>query len=261
MRRQILINARAAARPELGGVERIARELSARLPRLDPGAYRVVTPPPALVHRAGHAWEQAVLPVLARDAALLLNPANAGPVAFGRNVVLIPDAAALREPQWYSRPYVLWQRALLPALARRAVHVVTLSQFSKREIVDLLGADERRISVIAPGVDDRFRPDAPRPPLPLDRPYVLTVGSRTARKNVAALGVTAGRLAARGDAERGDVLAGGAAADGEDVRAVERQRRARRAGPEALVDAGRDDRDPPFVRAEQIDDLALGELG
>jgi glycosyltransferase involved in cell wall biosynthesis len=196
----VLINARAAARPELGGVERWARELSARLPRL--GDYEVVAPPRALAHRAGHGWEQGVLPVRARRAPLLLNPANLAPLAFPRNVIVIHDAAALREPSWYSRLYVAWQRALLPALARRAVHLVTVSQFSRHELIDLLNADPARITVIPGGVDERFRPDADpgaaRAALGLDRPYVLTVASRTARKNLDALAETARRLAKEG---------------------------------------------------------------
>jgi glycosyltransferase involved in cell wall biosynthesis len=198
----VLINARAAARPELGGVERWARELAARLPRLDPQGYRVVRPPAALVHRAGHAWEQVVLPALAARAPLLLNPANLAPLAFPRNVVVIHDAAALREPGWYSRLYVAWQRALLPALARRAVHLVTVSQFSRHELIDLLDADPAKISVIPGGVDERFHPEADPGParaaLDLHRPYVLTVASRTARKNLAALGDTARALEAEG---------------------------------------------------------------
>ncbi|HEV2813201.1 MAG TPA: glycosyltransferase family 1 protein, partial [Solirubrobacteraceae bacterium] len=155
-----------------------------------------------LVHRAGHAWEQAALPALAARAPLLLNPANVAPLAFPRNVVVIHDAAALREPGWYSRLYVAWQRALLPALARRAVHLVTVSQFSRHELIDLLDADPAKITVIPGGVDERFRPGADPEParaaLALDRPYVLTVASRTARKNLAALERTAARLAEEG---------------------------------------------------------------
>jgi glycosyltransferase involved in cell wall biosynthesis len=190
----VLINARAATRPELGGVERWAREVAARLPQLDPAGYEVVRPPARFVHRAGHAWEQGVLPAHAarRHAALLLNPANLAPLAFPRNVVVIHDAAALREPAWYSRLYVAWQRAILPALARRALHLVTVSQFSRRELVDLLGADPAKITVIPGGVDERFRPDVE--PARRGRPYVLTVASRTARKNLAALTLTAERL-------------------------------------------------------------------
>jgi glycosyltransferase involved in cell wall biosynthesis len=193
----IAVNARAAARPELGGVERWARELAARLPAL--GGYEVLRPPAALSHRAGHAWEQAVLPLRARRSALLVNPANLAPVAFPRNAVVIHDAAALREPGWYSPAYVAWQRRVLPAIARRAHVVITVSQFSRGELSRLVGVDA---AVVPGGVDERFSPSADPGParaaLGLARPYVLTVASRTARKNLAALDLTARRLADEG---------------------------------------------------------------
>src|SRR5881398_1873678 len=94
----ILIDARAAARPELGGVERWARELAVRLPALRPGGYAVVRPPAALAHRAGHAWEQLVLPLRTARAGALLCPANLAPLAAHNAVVMIHDAAALRHP-------------------------------------------------------------------------------------------------------------------------------------------------------------------
>src|SRR5205814_10344068 len=92
----VAINARAAVRREIGGGERLAREMAARLPRLDPERYEVIRPPEALAHRAGHAWEQAALPVLARGARLIYSPANLAPLAGQRNVVVIHDVAALR---------------------------------------------------------------------------------------------------------------------------------------------------------------------
>ena len=219
---QVLINARAAIRPEPGGVERWARELAERLPRLRPDRYAVVSPPAALAHRAGHAWEQGALPALAmaRRAALVLHPANAASVVLGRNVVVVHDAAALREPSWYSPAYVAWQRAVLPVVLRRARHVVTVSEFSCSELVELAGADPARIAVVSGGVDHRrLRPNVDPTPahvaLGLTRPYVLTVASRLARKNLAVL-----ETAARALHERGIelVAAGGArpqfAADG-----------------------------------------------
>ncbi len=195
----VLIDGRAAVRPELGGVERWARELCARLPALRPERYAVARPPAGLAHRAGHAWEQVVLPFRARRAALLLGPANLAPVAFPRNVVVIHDAAVLREPGWYSAAYARWHGALLPAIARGAKRVVTVSAFSAGELRELLGVD----AVVVPGgVDARFTPGADPGParaaLGLDGPYVITVASRIARKNLAALDVTATRLAARG---------------------------------------------------------------
>ncbi|MBI5105115.1 MAG: glycosyltransferase family 4 protein [Solirubrobacterales bacterium] len=188
----VLIDARAAARPELGGVERWARELAARLPALHPGRYAVARPPAALSHRTGHAWEQLVLP--ARRAQLLLCPANLAPVASRRTVVVIHDVAPLREPRWYSGLYVRWQRTVLPRIARHARSVIVPSAFSRDEVRELLGVDAH---VVPGGVDPRFRPGLP-PVLGLTRPYVLTVASRTARKNLAVLELTAHRLAARG---------------------------------------------------------------
>ena len=182
----IALNARAAARPELGGVERWARELRAR------AGYEVLAPPTVLSHRAGHAWEQGVLPLLARRFDVLVNPANLAPVAFGRNVVVIHDAAALREPEWYSPLYVRWQRTVLPLVARRALRVVTVSEFSRAELRELLGVDA---DVVPGGVDARFAPGLSSP---VAGPYVLTVASRTARKNLGALEVAARRLAGEG---------------------------------------------------------------
>src|SRR5205085_8137197 len=96
---KIAINARAAVRREIGGVERVAREMAIHLPLLAPDRYRVISPPAALAHRAGHAWEQIALPLLARPAALIYSPAHLAPLASDRNVVVISHAAPLRHPE------------------------------------------------------------------------------------------------------------------------------------------------------------------
>lgn len=190
----VAINGRAAVRAEIGGVERYAREMAARLPAL--GDYRVIGPPPALAHRAGHVWEQGWLPLAAHGCELLYSPANLAPLAGRRNAVVIHDVAALRHPEWYGRAYAAWQRALLPALARRARLVITVSEFSRGEIASVLGVD----SVVVPGgAGERFfAAAAAPPPRPPSHPYVLTVATRIARKNLAALAQTARALAEHG---------------------------------------------------------------
>jgi glycosyltransferase involved in cell wall biosynthesis len=185
----VVIDGRAAVRREIGGVERVAREMTQRLPALDPKRYRVAAPPRLLAHRAGHAWEQLVLP--AKDGRIVYCPAMLGPLASRRNVVCIYDAASVRHPEWYSRGYAAYQRRVLPALARRARLVITASAFARDEVVEVLGADPGRTVVVPLGVSERFHPDADpsaaRAAFGLDRPYALTVGSRIARKNVDAL--------------------------------------------------------------------------
>ncbi len=178
--------------------------MAARLPALRPGGYVVLRPRPRLVHRAGHAWEQFVLPARAArlGAPLLLCPANLAPAASSRTVLVLHDAAALRHPGWYSPAYVAWQRRLLPVLVARARRIVTVSDFSRGELAELLGADPGRISVIPGGVDARFTPGVDPEPARrahgLTRPYVLCVASHTARKNLAALVPAARALAAEG---------------------------------------------------------------
>ncbi|MEA2421774.1 MAG: hypothetical protein QOF55_873 [Thermoleophilaceae bacterium] len=152
----------------------------ARLPRVTPGRYRVVRP-------AGHLGEQAYLPLVRAD--LIYSPANLAPITSKRNVVVIHDAAALRHPEWYSRPYVAWQRIVLPRIAKRARLVITVSEFSRAEIADVLGVDAH---VIPNGVDERFRPAEDK------GDYALVVGTRIARKNLAGLDATARALAAGG---------------------------------------------------------------
>jgi glycosyltransferase involved in cell wall biosynthesis len=195
----VVIDARAAARPELGGVERWARELSTRLLTVEPGRYAVAAPPAAFSHRLGHLWEQVVLPLQARRARWLLCPANLAPLAHPRTAVVIHDAAPLRDPSWYSPTYARAQRVLLPRIAGGAKLVITVSEFARAELRELLGVDAR---VVPGGVDERFTPDADPEPVKrkyaLDRPYVLTVASRTTRKNLGVLTPVADALAADG---------------------------------------------------------------
>ena len=194
----VAIDARAAVRRETGGVERVAREMAVRLPALRPDRYVVIGPRPSLAHRAGHAWEQLALPLLARRADLLYCPANLAPLASRHNAVVIHDVAGLAHPEWYGRTYAAWQRVVLPAVARRARLVLTVSRFAQGEIVERLGVTEDSVAVVPNGVSDAFSPSADPGPareaLGLDRPYVLTLATRSARKNLAVLGEAAAAL-------------------------------------------------------------------
>jgi glycosyltransferase involved in cell wall biosynthesis len=152
----------------------------ARLPETAPDRYRVVAP-------RGHLGEQFYLPLLGAE--LVYSPANLAPVASRRNVVVIHDAAALRHPEWYSAPYVAWQRAVLPRIAKRARLVITVSDFSRREIEEVLGVTA---TVIPNGVSERFKPSSEK------GDYALVVGTRIARKNLRALNTTAKALEGHG---------------------------------------------------------------
>jgi glycosyltransferase involved in cell wall biosynthesis len=201
-RLRVAINARAAVREQIGGVERLAREMAIRLPALRPERYRVIRPPSVLAHAAGHIWEQGLLPVTAAGCALIYSPANLAPLVSSRNVVVIHDVAALRHPGAYSSSYVRYQRLMLPALARRAQLVITVSEFSRSELVEVLGTSPERIAVIPEGVGERFRPGADgsavRRRYALEAPYALVVGTVSERKNLAMLTLALQALRGRG---------------------------------------------------------------
>jgi GT2 family glycosyltransferase/glycosyltransferase involved in cell wall biosynthesis len=198
----VLINARAAARREIGGVERVTIEMAARLPRLNPSRYAMARPPTALAYRAGHLWEQAFLPAASREARVLYCPANLAPVASRRTVVVLHDLAPLRHPGWYSSVYASYQQRMMPLLAQRARRVIAPSEFSRRELAEGLDVDPDRIVVVPNGVDERFSPNAEVEPVRqaygLERPYVLVVGTRIARKNLASLAEARDRLEREG---------------------------------------------------------------
>ena len=198
----ITLNGRAAVRAQIGGVERYAREVTSRLVALAPQRYKLLGPPPALAHRAGHLWEQLVLPAVAARSALLYSPANLAPAAYPNNVIVIHDAAALRRPEAYSSRYVRYQRTLLPLLARRARLVLTDSQFGRDEVLEVLRADPARVRIVPAGVDERFSPEAAsaggRSRYGLSKPYVLAVGTASARKNFELLAEVAPLLERRG---------------------------------------------------------------
>ncbi len=201
----IVLNRRAAMRPTITGVERWATELLPRLQALDPDRYVLAQPPPRASGRAaGQAWEQLGLPLRARrvGAGLIFSPANLAPLLWPRNVIMVHDAAVLRTPAAYSRAYSVWHRSVGVASMRRALRVVTVSEFSRSELVELAGLDPERVSVVHGGVDGRFTPEADpgaaADRLDLRRPYVLTVATEDRRKNLGALAETVRRLGQAG---------------------------------------------------------------
>ncbi len=196
----VVLNGRAAARARITGVERWAIEVIPRLLARRPDRYVALGPPPGFAHRAGQAWEQLALPARAARlrAAVIWSPANLAPWIWPRNVVVLHDAAALRNGSGYSRSYRAWHAGFGTASARRALRVVTVSEFSRNELVAIGGLDPDKVVVIHGGVDGRFRPDADAAQAArtygLHQPYVLTVATDDARKNLAVLGDAAAQL-------------------------------------------------------------------
>lgn len=102
----------------------------------------------------GRAWEQLELPARARRAGVgvLVHPANAAPLWGGPHVVVLHDLAPLSEPESFRLLYRVWARTAHAGAARRAAAVVSVSDWSAREIERLLGLPGGRVAVARQGV-------------------------------------------------------------------------------------------------------------
>ena len=99
-------------------------------------------------------------------------------------VVTIHDLAVLRHPEAFN----LWTRrysaATLPAISRRASRVIVGSDFTRREVTELLAVPEKKIRVIPYGVGGPF---AAPGGTTAGGDYVLAVSTLEPRKNLGRL--------------------------------------------------------------------------
>jgi glycosyltransferase involved in cell wall biosynthesis len=101
-------------------------------------------------------------------------------------VTLVHDVAFARHPEFFSPYERAWMARTIPASMRRSAGVVTVSGFTRDEMVDLYGIRPEKITVAHNGVDPLFLDPTPRPAL-VEPPFVLAVGNLQPRKNLATL--------------------------------------------------------------------------
>jgi glycosyltransferase involved in cell wall biosynthesis len=95
-------------------------------------------------------------------------------------VVTVHDLALLRYPEAFRPWHRTTGRLALCSAVRAADAVVAVSEFTRGELVDLLGVPEERIRVARNGVEPVFSPDGQRS----GGDYVLAVGTLEPRKNL-----------------------------------------------------------------------------
>jgi glycosyltransferase involved in cell wall biosynthesis len=129
-------------------------------------------------------WYPVTLPRMAKRAevAVLHCPTFRGPISSPSMplVVTVHDLAVLRHPETFNRWTRHYSRSCVPRVARAASRIIAVSEFTKRELVELLATPQDKVTVIPNGVADVFSPDGPA----ADGDYVLTVGTLEPRKNL-----------------------------------------------------------------------------
>jgi len=118
----------------------------------------------------------------------------APPVCPARVVVSVHDIAYERYPQFFTPSEVTRMRALVPLTVRRAAAVLTLSDYSKRDIVRRYGVPPERVTVTHLAADPMFQPihdegrlAAVRERYGTGEQFILSVGNLQPRKNIKTL--------------------------------------------------------------------------
>jgi glycosyltransferase involved in cell wall biosynthesis len=181
----IVCNIRVLRAP-LTGVQRYTLELLKR----KPDTLRTVQPPEFMSGALGHVWEQAILPLEARGH-LLWSPASTGPICVENQVVTVHDVAPLECPGGYSRGFRRWYGFQWRHLLPRTRAIISVSEFTKRRMIEAFGVAADKVHVTPLGVDhDRFFPqpsdrvEALRRKLALPEDFAVFVGALSARKNI-----------------------------------------------------------------------------
>jgi glycosyltransferase involved in cell wall biosynthesis len=130
------------------------------------------------------AWYPIVLPLRARGLDVLHCPGIRAPFRSPVPlVVTVHDIAVLRHPEAFPAWSRTYSRIALPRIVRSAARLIADSEFTRRELVDLLGVDVRAVRVIPLAAGDAFSAagDAAK------GDYVLAVGTLEPRKNLGRL--------------------------------------------------------------------------
>jgi glycosyltransferase involved in cell wall biosynthesis len=127
-------------------------------------------------------WEQVLMPRVARADHLdvFFAPAYTAPLQLRvPTVATIFDLSYTAHPEWFRLREGLRRRFVTSQTARRAASVITISEFSRREISERLGVPASRLRVIPPGIESPALCAADR-----TDPRVLYVGSIFNRRHV-----------------------------------------------------------------------------
>jgi glycosyltransferase involved in cell wall biosynthesis len=109
-------------------------------------------------------------------------------------VASIHDVAFVRYPEFFTRWERLYLSRLVPRSAARAAAILTLSEHSKKELIEVYGIPPDKITVTALAPAPSFRPldrsqaaAFVKERFAVDAPYLLFVGNLQPRKNLVGL--------------------------------------------------------------------------
>ena len=199
----IYINGRFLTQP-MTGVERYAYNICKALARLHQPFTLVCPKAPihpdydvsdlTIVHYGignSHFWEQCVLPFffIGKKDYIVLSFTGLGSILIRHKIMTVHDLSFLKNPSWYSRAYYWYYRFMTPLAVKTSQHILTVSEFSKSEILGFYPfLKPECISVIYNAIDENlFKPLTSDIRHQTSESFVLCVSSIDPRKNFARL--------------------------------------------------------------------------
>lgn len=133
----------------------------------------------------GHKWEQITLAkfMLGKRKDLLISLCNTGPLIIKNQIVTIHDLCFKLHPEWFSKGFSLWYNFIIPIIAKKSKHIITVSKSSKDEIIKFLNISSEKVSVVYNGISNVFRNENLNLEGDSKLNYILTVSSHHPRKN------------------------------------------------------------------------------
>lgn len=194
----IIVNARFLTQ-EITGVQRFGIEISKELKKLNPNI--VFVSPKNILHVelarelnvkcigpfTSHLWEQITLQkYVVSKKALLISLCNTAPLFVKNQIITVHDLCFKMHPEWFSKSFSSFYNFLIPKIVKKALFVITVSETSKKEIVNELSVPEEKILVVYNAVSSIFyenlNPESFKSNFSKEK-YILTVSSHHPRKN------------------------------------------------------------------------------
>lgn len=134
---------------------------------------------------SSHLWEQICVPLFLEKTnnPLFISFSGLGPIFYKNHIATIHDLSFFRNPQWFSWYYAFFYKKMTPLVAKNALHLLTVSEFSKTEIVDILKIEPAKISILYNALSSIFKVNQSLIVNKKEK-YFLAVASLDPRKNL-----------------------------------------------------------------------------
>lgn len=199
MRKKIYVNGKFLAH-RVTGVHRYAIEIVKKL--IDFGEDVEILVPPQMIrasnpfpetlirevdgHKSRLLWEHLSLPKYLKKQQnyVLLSLCNIGTLYDKNQILCIHDMSYAVNPSWFTKSFAQYYKIMIPRLAKRAKRLITVSEFSKKQITEQLGIGRDEVSVVYNAPADKFNAASTSKISYVKDDFFLFVGSIDPRKNI-----------------------------------------------------------------------------